>query len=110
MGQTVLYFLIWALFIFAMMRLGCGMHVMGHGHGHDREPTGNPRWSPPEKDTDPVCGMTVESKAAKSSVHDGHVYYFCSQDCRQKFEDSPIAYLARAGSTQAMEGGHEYRR
>ncbi len=110
MGQTVLYFLIWALFIFAMMRFGCGAHVMGHGHGHrhDHEPTGGPRWIPPEKDTDPVCGMTVETRTAKSSIYDGRVYYFCSQECRQKFEDSPTAYPTRAGgSTQAMEHGHE---
>ena len=111
MGPTVLYFLIWALFIFAMMRFGCGAHVMGHGHHrhHDSDSAGGATWTPPERDVDPVCRMTVETKAAKSSIYDGHVYYFCSQDCRQKFEDSPASYATGAvGAARAMEHGHEF--
>ncbi len=37
MGQTILYFLIWGLLIFMMMRFGCGAHVMGHGHHRHRD-------------------------------------------------------------------------
>ena len=107
MAQTVLYFVVWGLIIFAMMRFGCGAHVMGHGH-HHRQPSGGRGWNPPEKDTDLVCGMTVDPKVAKSSIYGAHAYYFCSQDCRQKFEDSPATYIARAaGSAQTMEHGHE---
>jgi YHS domain-containing protein len=108
--QTALYFLVWGVAIFAMMRFGCGAHIMGHGgHGHHHgDSEGSPNWTPPEKDVDPVCGMTIETKGAKSSVHDGHVYYFCSQDCRQKFEASPTSYPARpADSAQRMEHSHE---
>jgi hypothetical protein len=32
--SSVLYFLVWALAFFVMMRFGCGSHVMGHGHHH----------------------------------------------------------------------------
>lgn len=110
MIQTILYFLIWGVFISMMMRFGCGAHVMGHRHHGQQngEPDGNPTWTPPEKDIDSVCGMSVETKTAKSAVHDGRAYYFCSQNCRQKFEDSPATYVARAAdSTRAMEHSHE---
>lgn len=43
---------------------------------------------------DPVCGKTVSTETAKPSVHDGHVYYFCSRDCRERFEAAPEQYLA----------------
>lgn len=115
--QTLAYFLIWGALIFFMMRFGCGAHVMGHGHGHKHDGArsdasssrGVARWTPPAKDIDPVCGMTVETKGAKSSVYDGHVYYFCSQDCREKFEASPSSYTSGAiSSPHTMELSHEH--
>ena len=112
--QSLLYFLLWAGLIVLMMRLGCGAHVMGHGHGGSKpegEPSpssGNAGWAPPAQDLDPVCGMTVETANAKSSVYAGHVYYFCSPSCREKFEASPTAYAkGAAGSMQVMEHSHE---
>ena len=96
--QNVLYFAIWAGFIFLMMRYGCGAHVMGHGHHHggtssDDHADSDMRWLPPARAVDPVCGMTVQTAGAKSTVHDGHVYYFCSQSCRAKFEAAPPSYV-----------------
>ena len=114
--QTLSYFLIWGTLIFLMMRFGCGAHVMGHGHSHGDSHAqggglssgGNIRWVPPEKDVDPVCGMTVETAKAKSAVHEGHVYHFCSQDCREKFEAVPASYLKSAtGASHVMEHHHE---
>ena len=91
---------IWAGLYFLLMHPGRGAHVMGHGHGHGQAngKAGNagnrkPRWMPPEKDTDPVCGKSVRTKNAKPSVHDGNVYYFCSRDCREIFEAAPELYL-----------------
>lgn len=115
--QTLIYFLIWGALIFFMMRFGCGAHVMGHGHGHghgDQRPqaggssgSSGVGWVPPEKDIDPVCGMTVETTGAKSAIHDGHAYYFCSQDCREKFEAAPETYLKPAAATPLeMEHHH----
>ncbi len=84
---------------FFMMRFGCGAHIMGHGHHHDakksddRDASDNIRWIAPDQAVDPVCGMTVQTATAKSAVYGGHVYYFCSQDCRQKFETSPGSYV-----------------
>jgi YHS domain-containing protein len=116
--QTLAYFLIWGALIFFMMRFGCGAHVMGHGHGHhhdDARPdisstARGARWTPPAKDIDPVCGMTVETAGAKSSVYDGHVHYFCSQECREKFETSPRSYTNGASSSPLnMEHSHEHQ-
>ena len=43
---------------------------------------------------DPVCGMTVNpAKAAGSSEHRGHTYYFCGAGCLAKFTADPDRYL-----------------
>jgi YHS domain-containing protein len=97
--DALFYFLIWGALIFLMMRFGCGAHVAGHGHhggkGDDTGPTKGLRWIAPKTDTDPVCIKTVRTDDAKSSVHDGSVYYFCSRDCREIFEAAPDQYLGR---------------
>ena len=111
--SSIVYFLLWAGLIFLMMRFGCGAHVMGHGghrhrhrHPEDAGHSGG-EWTAPLKDTDPVCGMTVETAKSKSSLHLGHVFYFCSQNCREQFEAAPQAYIKdSAGSPAAMEAYH----
>ena len=55
------------------------------------------RWVPPEKDLDCVCGEVIKTTNAKPSVYDGLVYYFCSRECREKFETAPWTYVAKAG-------------
>ena len=109
--SSIVYFLFWGALIFLMMRFGCGAHVMGHGHRHrrrHRENAGNGGgWVAPLRDTDPVCGMTVETSKSKPSLHLGHAYYFCSQNCREQFEAAPQAYIKdSAGSPAAMEAYH----
>ena len=42
---TYLYFLLWGVFFFLIMRFGCGAHIMGHGHGH-RGDAGQPERAP----------------------------------------------------------------
>jgi len=106
--QNVLYFLLWAGVFFVMMRFGCGAHIMGHGHHHndeadqDQASGSGSRFLPPEKATDPVCGLTVETAVAKSAAYQGHIYYFCSQNCREKFEAAPASYVK-----PAMARSHE---
>ena len=107
--EALLYFALWAGLFFLMMRYGCGAHVMGHGHHrHGSRRTGGNggppqlRWVPPPSDVDPVCGMKVVTAGAKSSVHDGSVYYFCSRYCREIFEAAPTQYIGpEARSTSA---------
>jgi len=42
---------------------------------------------------DPVCGMEVDpATAAGYSEYEDKVYYFCSNDCKRKFESGPTEY------------------
>jgi len=34
---------------------------------------------------DPVCGVYCAKSAAYTAIWKGKVYYFCSEECRQKF-------------------------
>lgn len=107
MTAAIVYFLLWTALIFVMLRFGCGAHVMGHGHRH--RGTGDPangEITPPKEATDPVCGMIVQPGLAKASVHGGRVYYFCSQDCRGKFEATPLAYVESGAASQPAREAH----
>ncbi|HUF93104.1 MAG TPA: YHS domain-containing protein [Candidatus Limnocylindria bacterium] len=51
---------------------------------------------------DPVCGMEVNpSSAAASSEHGGQTFYFCSVECKAKFDRSPQQYLDDTDRAQA---------
>ncbi len=41
---------------------------------------------------DPVCGMEVEEEGKICSEYEGKKYCFCSQACKQKFEQEPKRY------------------
>jgi YHS domain-containing protein len=107
--EALLYFLFFGALIFFMMRFGCGSHIMGHGQGHENHAagagrpeadSGDLRWRPPEEVRDPVCGKTIKTATAKSSVVNGFVYYFCSNECRAQFE-TRMAGLAQTSTAQA---------
>src|SRR5215469_3460402 len=54
---------------------------------------------------DPVCGMAVAPERAKAKVeYGGKTYYFCSEGCAQKFQQTPEKHLAggAGGAGQAM--------
>jgi len=40
--------------------------------------------------TDPICGMTVDEKTARSAVRDGVTFFFCSEGCLRKFTGDPV--------------------
>jgi Cu+-exporting ATPase len=43
---------------------------------------------------DPVCGMQIEQEDAVAKVeHKGTTYFFCSDDCRETFEEDPEDYV-----------------
>jgi YHS domain-containing protein len=45
--------------------------------------------------TDPVCGMSVNKAHAPAQIdYEGKTYFFCVEECRQKFAESPDRYLA----------------
>jgi len=47
------------------------------------------------KATDPVCGMTIEdTDAVGTSVYEDKTYHFCSNDCKEEFDENPEDYTA----------------
>ena len=38
---------------------------------------------------DPICGMTLDETSAIRAERDGQTFYFCSDQCRQKFLSTP---------------------
>jgi Cu+-exporting ATPase len=71
---------------------------MSESHQHVREhPQRCTRHSPSAdaQAVDPVCGMMVDPKTAKSSAnYGGRAFFFCSEGCKTKFEVEPERYLA----------------
>lgn len=44
---------------------------------------------------DPVCGMQIdEAGAAGQSDYQGETYYFCSAQCKEKFDADPERFAA----------------
>ena len=63
-----------------------------------------PHGATSEVTRDPVCGMTVDPAAGKPSLeHDGHLYHFCSEGCREKFRADPGAYLTATDPVCGMQ-------
>src|ERR1700692_4937267 len=55
---------------------------------------------------DPVCGMTVDSTAARggSYTYEGVEYFFCNPKCNERFRSAPGHYLSppyKPGGTMA---------
>ena len=49
--------------------------------------------------TDPVCGMKVDTEIGRSLEHAGERYYFCSQNCVEKFKANPDKYINPVATT-----------
>ena len=48
----------------------------------------------PWRAIDPVCGMSVDTRAGKPSfAYDGTTYHFCNPRCREKFAADPEHYI-----------------
>ncbi len=46
---------------------------------------------------DPVCNMEVnEQNAEAQSKFQGQTYYFCSQECKDKFDKNPQQYAKKS--------------
>lgn len=113
--SALVYFLLFGGLLFLIMRLGCGSHVMGACQG-DRFQTseelrreaesGDLRWKPPPEVKDPICGKTIETATAKSSVLNGFVYYFCSSDCRATFEHRMAETMSATAPRERLEHSH----
>ncbi len=45
---------------------------------------------------DPVCGMEVDESSEFKSNEGGQTTYFCSQECKDKFEKNPNEFTNAA--------------
>jgi len=55
-----------------------------------------------DRTVDPVCGMELNPEnAPERSEYEGRTYLFCSDNCRNKFDESPAEYASRAGARSA---------
>ncbi len=45
---------------------------------------------------DPVCGMQVDEEDAIVSTKGGKTQYFCSEECKDKFEEDPEQYQRKS--------------
>ena len=53
---------------------------------------------------DPVCSMQVRvSDAPAEASHGDHKYYFCSDRCRERFEERPDRYTREANNMEEKE-------
>jgi Cu+-exporting ATPase len=60
---------------------------------------------PDEQAIDPVCGMTVSIETAAASLeHEGRKYYFCRQQCLDRFRENPQQFIhsSSKSSVQAV--------
>ena len=105
--KSLLWLVAWGGFFYFMMRHGCGAHMMGGHGGHQHESNHD---APPGSEVkDPVCGMIVNPKAAAAAaVHDGSTYYFCSTECRDKFDKAPDKYVGAVAPAADTHGGHHH--
>ncbi|TVO73009.1 YHS domain-containing protein [Sedimenticola selenatireducens] len=54
---------------------------------------------------DPVCGMELDMRRAGAmAVHKGRSWYFCSDNCKQKFIAKPEIYLGNARAERLTVG------
>ncbi len=52
---------------------------------------------------DPVCGMKITDEPVPwQSEYLGTHYYFCSEGCKQKFDQRPNNYVAKSGAASGQ--------
>lgn len=52
---------------------------------------------------DPVCGMAVSSESSSYySDYRGTRYYFCSEDCKQRFDQNPERFQQSVGESTSV--------
>jgi len=58
---------------------------------------------------DPVCGMKVEEEETMNRTeYLSKTYYFCSLDCKHKFDQRPEQYVVRTGHLLSRAAGDDF--
>jgi YHS domain-containing protein len=88
-----LAYLIASLLVFSVVRSILGIVLKGFADLFQPRSTRGP--NPPkvpaggELKKDPVCGTFISTSTAIQKRVSGETYYFCSEDCRDKFKPKP---------------------
>jgi len=57
---------------------------------------------------DPVCQMSIDPKLVTNTIrHNGKTYYFCSDQCRNRFEANLHLYIGLPGRPAPKQHGYE---
>lgn len=91
--EGLLSLLLFALFFYFMMRLGCGAHMIHGSHGGHRGHGSHSDNKNEINHIDPVCKMEIDPKQGYGKMYEGNLYRFCSKDCLEKFDNDPEQYL-----------------
>jgi len=60
----------------------------------------------PQSSRDPVCGMSVPADTPHRASHQGTMFLFCSQSCRDKFQADPEKFLTGRHEGSGADGAH----
>ena len=86
----------WGERLEAAWLVGPSLHELEHHDHDDRERDGSDGGTPGQA-VDPVCGMTVDEKAARTNgLHinfGGRDFFFCGKGCKLEFGDDPERFL-----------------
>ena len=52
---------------------------------------------------DPVCGIYIDEDEAVTAKYHGKAYYFCSDDCKEEFQETPNEYIGEIRTEAAGE-------
>lgn len=55
--------------------------------------SGEPPTAPGAKAKDLVCKMDVHTDGALTNTYQGRTFYFCSEECRDRFKEDPAKYV-----------------
>lgn len=99
--SSLLWFIIIGALFYLMMRKGGCVMGMGHSHGgekggdsHGEHTATSSKEGKGDVRKDPVCGMDVDIDRARFiSFHKDKTLYFCSEDCKGKFEEAPAEFI-----------------
>jgi Cu+-exporting ATPase len=96
------------LFIILTALLAAGL-IMGCGDKKEEAAAEKPAEVKMVKDV--VCGMDVDpSKTTITTEYEGKKYYFCAEECKEKFLEKPAEYamIAEHGHTHDEGADHTH--
>jgi len=97
--------LLFAVFIYLMMRYGCGSHMLSGRGGRRRDRDSSEKEGSTVKHVDPVCDMEVDVEQGYGKMYKGTLYRFCSRSCLDKFDAEPERYISVEKHSRSQQNG-----